>query len=80
MAIELKNRLAANLELTLYATLLFDYPTIEALTDYLASQLLSSSTQVEPEPDEMDWDEELGDISELEIKSLLLEELEKMDL
>jgi acyl transferase domain-containing protein len=36
MAVELRNSLAASLGCTLPATLLFDYPTIEALSQYLA--------------------------------------------
>jgi acyl carrier protein len=39
MAIELKNKLETNLEQSLRSTLLFDYPTVEALVDYLAKEM-----------------------------------------
>jgi myxalamid-type polyketide synthase MxaB len=39
MAVDLKNRLQAELHLTLGATLVFDYPTIEALVDHLLEEL-----------------------------------------
>jgi aryl carrier-like protein len=42
MAIELRNRLRAGLEIerALPATLVFDHPTVAALTDYLATEIL----------------------------------------
>ncbi len=40
MSVELRNALAASLGRTLPATLLFDYPTIESLTLYLARDVL----------------------------------------
>jgi myxalamid-type polyketide synthase MxaB len=36
MAVELKNRLESSLQTSLSSTLLFDYPTLEALVEYLA--------------------------------------------
>lgn len=39
MAVELKNRLEAGLELAIAPTLMFDYPTVEALVDYLHGEL-----------------------------------------
>ncbi|MGE3909405.1 MAG: type I polyketide synthase [Chloroflexota bacterium] len=39
MAVELRNSLAMTLGVALSTTLIFDYPTIGALTDYLASRL-----------------------------------------
>jgi hypothetical protein len=39
-AMELKNTLQSSLGLTLPSTLLFDYPTLGALTRYIAQQLL----------------------------------------
>jgi acyl carrier protein len=41
MAVELRNILGNSLQTALPATLLFDYPTLEALTDYLAKDVLS---------------------------------------
>ncbi|MCB0190966.1 MAG: SDR family NAD(P)-dependent oxidoreductase [Anaerolineae bacterium] len=40
MAVELRNQIATGLELTLPSTLLFDYPTLESLADYLWSNRL----------------------------------------
>ena len=53
MAVELRSRLQSSLGCSLRSTLLFDYPTIEALVDYLAKEVLSleeveSSTQAIP--------------------------------
>ena len=39
MAVELRNALAGSLQEKLPPTLLFDYPTVEALTDFLAQKL-----------------------------------------
>ncbi len=40
MAVELKNKLQAGLDCTLRSTLLFDYPTLDALTPYLLQDVL----------------------------------------
>ena len=42
MAVELRNRIEQGTELALPSTLLFDYPTLEALVGYLAGELLGS--------------------------------------
>ena len=39
-ALELKNNLQTSLGISLPSTLIFDYPTVAALLDYLATQLL----------------------------------------
>ena len=39
MAVELKNRLEAGLELAIAPTLMFDYPTVEALVNYLGVEM-----------------------------------------
>lgn len=39
MAVELKNRLEASLDLSIAPTLMFDYPTVEALVDHLHGEL-----------------------------------------
>ncbi|MGP4030396.1 beta-ketoacyl synthase N-terminal-like domain-containing protein, partial [Actinomadura sp. 3N407] len=57
-AVELRNRLSAALDLTLPATLLFDYPTATALADHLRGQVLrirqapavTPATRVDDEP------------------------------
>jgi acyl transferase domain-containing protein len=54
MTLELKKRLEKSLQLTLPATVAFEYPSIETLTVYLAEELLSAadSTPVGRPPDE----------------------------
>lgn len=47
MAVDLKNRLEKSLDCSLHATLLFDYPTLETLVDYLLADVLSI-TDAEP--------------------------------
>jgi len=59
-ALELKNVLQRELEITLPATLVFDYPTVDALLDYLAAQVLPAATTLavaeEPPPAELGED------------------------
>jgi len=40
MAVEVKNRLESSLQTSLRSTLLFDYPTLEALLEYLANDVI----------------------------------------
>jgi myxalamid-type polyketide synthase MxaB len=51
MAVELRNVLGAGLELkrTLPATLVFDYPTVEAITNYLMAEINLSETKPQDE-------------------------------
>ena len=81
MAIELRNRLQADLGMTLTATLLFDYPTLETLVAFL-TQELGSAEKGEPPAPEQDADaqlvEELEQLSETEAEALLLKKLESM--
>jgi acyl transferase domain-containing protein/acyl carrier protein len=48
LAVELRNTLGSALGQSLSATLLFDYPTIDALTDYLLGNVLRSVQADEP--------------------------------
>jgi len=50
-AMELKNSLHVSLGCLLPSTLAFDYPTVDRLLDYLAEQLLSEPSPVEPPPE-----------------------------
>jgi acyl carrier protein len=76
MAIDMKNELAQSLDLPLSAGLLFNYPTVRELTNYLLG-LLPDETATVPAGDVMiDDDSSLGGISEEEAERLLLEELE----
>ncbi|MBF0100076.1 MAG: SDR family NAD(P)-dependent oxidoreductase [Desulfobacterales bacterium] len=47
MAVELRNHLSIKLEKSLSATLVFDYPTVEALTDYLVSEMINQKSKIE---------------------------------
>jgi myxalamid-type polyketide synthase MxaB len=68
MAIELKNRLESSLGCSLRTTLLFDYPTLEALVDYLSRDVLALESTTAATV-EMAQDDEL---------EALLSELEQM--
>ncbi len=54
MAVELRNKLSQSADRTLSATLLFEYPTISAVTDYLAHEvfMLDEDNQPASEPAE----------------------------
>ena len=88
MAVELRNALSRELGLTrpLPATLIFDYPTVEAIADYLAVRLLTSEQP--PESSQAAAQEQLvestaktagevniEDMSDEEVMSLLLKKL-----
>jgi acyl carrier protein len=84
IAVELKNRLQAVLGLSLSTTLLFDYPTIEALTDYLMDELSPALGADEPAKSVAGaandgGQQDLNDLSDDEAESLLLEQLEKLE-
>ncbi len=85
MAVELSNRLQAGLQQPLPTTLAFEYPTIVALTHFLAEEVLHLST-VEVEatavaPTSRDESPELlaglDDLTESELTDSLLKELEE---
>jgi acyl transferase domain-containing protein/acyl carrier protein len=79
MAVDLRNRLKASLGHPLRSTLLFDYPTLESLVDYLIQELAFSDkidTQLESGPDSRLT--KLEQLSESEAEALLLKELEKL--
>ncbi len=73
MAVELRNRLSAELEKPLPATLVFDYPTIEALSDYLCREVL----MIESEQSEIIQDSE--NITDVDMDSLLNNIAQKSD-
>lgn len=77
MAVELRNMLGAGLELArpLPATLLFDYPTMDALADYLSVhvlQLVPAPTAPAAGRSALD---EIAAMTDEEAERLLLEEL-----
>ena len=73
MAVELRNSLSALLDEPLPATLLFDYPTLEALANYLRKRLPSADTEWRtPQPAPPDA---IASLSDAEAEALLLAEL-----
>ncbi|MBD0388370.1 MAG: acyl carrier protein [Nostoc sp. C3-bin3] len=79
MAVELKNRLQTSLEYSIPASLVFDYPTVAALVDYLAGEMLATSDVVESEVAEQIIPESnFDDLSDSEAEALLLSKLASM--
>jgi hypothetical protein len=93
MAVELRNRLRAGLELEqpLPATLVFDYPTIEAVADYLLRELFTPTEATSSLPRETFAEDEilisteminssidLSTLSDEEVEALLLKKLENI--
>ena len=86
MAVELRNRLAsgAGAAVTLPATLMFDYPTIDAIAQFLGQQLgttaPSVATTAEPSPADGlgAAAARLADVSEEEAEALLIQRLESL--
>ncbi len=85
-AVELMNHLQTSLGQPLSSTLVFDYPTIESLSGYLASTVLplnpSGASQVEPptanHPQAVMDLHELEQLSEDEAEALLIKRLESI--
>ncbi|MBZ0285294.1 MAG: type I polyketide synthase [Anaerolineae bacterium] len=84
MAVELRNLLGNGLGLkrSLPATLVFDYPTTDALAEYLLKQLFADETvpaKAVPEVDQRhEAVDELAQMSDAEAEALLLEELNSL--
>lgn len=85
-SMELRNRLQTTLHCTLPATVVFDYPTVETLSDYLLAGLghrpKSEKLQNEPmeKQSEPAWDDSsLDELSMDELGALLDEELGKLE-
>jgi acyl transferase domain-containing protein/SAM-dependent methyltransferase/NAD(P)-dependent dehydrogenase (short-subunit alcohol dehydrogenase family)/acyl carrier protein len=81
MAVELRNKLGQAVEHTLPATLLFEYPTVSALTGYLAAEVLALNPEAaagpgaapsEPSPEALP-------LSEDDLAMLLLKKLEHIE-
>jgi acyl transferase domain-containing protein/acyl carrier protein len=73
-ALEFRNRLEADLETALPATLAFDYPSLEALGNHLAESLLPAAIKPEvrqPETGISDYASELAALSTEDLASLL---------
>ncbi len=90
MAVELRNKLGESIGQTLPATLLFEYPTVSDLADYLADKILVSDTKSQPvapspstQVSQTDPSKEttvLDDLSEDELADMLKTKLGKIDL
>lgn len=85
MAVEMKNRLEANLGIELHATLIFDYPTIEGIAGYLLSDVLDfkapeEKTEAKEDAKTDEMEKNIEELSETEAEALLLKELEAFDL
>lgn len=85
LAVELKNRLQALLGLTLSTTLLFDYPTLDSLSDHLLARIAPAAPLAEPPAAAdgagaaADLDVDVAQLSEEAAQSLLLAQLEKLE-
>jgi len=77
MAVELRNRLSAELEKPLPATLVFDYPTVEALSDYLCGEVLDIESVGANNYSPLHHDAE--QISDTDVDSLLNDIAQKSD-
>ena len=87
-AIELKSRLISSLEQPLPSTLIFEYPTIDALATYLSQDLFAgeslqiASVPVQPQDGHQTPDQILvssvEQLSEAEVEVLLLKQLEAL--
>ncbi len=81
MAVELRNMLSRDTGLTLPATLLFDYPTIDRLMGYLVQHIdvpkaATINTEVVPEePENNHKQDAVAALSDEEAEALLLQEL-----
>ena len=82
MAVELRNRLSSALMCSLSTTLLFDYPTLEALVDHLYTVVPGLASEIpataEPKPSASVLDAKkaaLDQMSQAELEDLLAEKL-----
>ncbi|NEQ87563.1 MAG: KR domain-containing protein, partial [Moorea sp. SIO2I5] len=86
MAVELKNRLESSLETSLSSTLLFDYPTVEALVEYLTNDVIpldffDETEKLKEENVSTEYSDQLSDVtqlSETELEASVLEEIEAL--
>lgn len=86
MALELKNRIQAELGCSLPSTLVFNYPTVQSIADYLAKDVLSfelpntkSSTELQRNNDDLvGASAELDNLSEDELAALVDGEVENI--
>jgi len=84
LAVSLQKRLEQTCGLKLSATLIFDYPTLQALTKYLANELLQQTPQQQevasPRKNMEQFLDQLESISDQEAERLLLSKLSSLEL
>jgi acyl transferase domain-containing protein/SAM-dependent methyltransferase len=82
MAVELRNRFAAELgaEPTIPATLMFDYPTIDAIAAFLREGMLGPMEEraAPPAPESSEAAAALAGLSDEEVEALLIQKLESL--
>ena len=84
MAVDLQKRLQASLDQTLSKTLVFDYPTVQVLTNYLAENILkleseTDSNQIIAAESMSSIKTEILELSDEEAEALLLAELNQLN-
>ena len=84
MAVELRNRLQTNLGKPLRSTLLFDFPTLDALVDHFQKHVISTQPTTEPEnmaPSKpvTDHAKKILETTDEEAEARLLQKLQELD-
>ena len=84
-SVELRNRLQTSLGRSLPSTLIFDYPTLDALTEYLVNEIftLENPTNSHAASEKNQHEQtinsaELEELSDEDAEALLLRELESI--
>lgn len=78
LAVELRNALGTSLQASLPATLLFDYPTLDTLTDYLVGTVLADATTEAPASTEAPAVEESPDALVGSIEAMSDDEVDRL--
>lgn len=83
LAVELRNTLGSALGQTLSATLLFDYPTIDTLTDYLLNDVIQPPAPAAPEAvaveEPASMVDAIEDLSDEEVDRLLAQRAQRKE-
>jgi myxalamid-type polyketide synthase MxaB len=85
MAVELRNRLQTSLECSVPAAVVFDYPTVEALVEYLTQEMFPTESSSDSAGELQSNHEEpasqksnLNELSDSEAEALLMSKLDSM--